>query len=330
MVLSDVAYGNFLGLTDIIPENNKYVLNQRMGLLRKKDRNANLKFLQIYINKKQRYFKLHGQGSSQQNLSKGDILKFKISLPEVGEQQKIASFLTAVDEKITKLEEKKKGFEKYKKGVMRAIFSHGSTSSPHGKIRFKKSDGSNYPDWEEKKLGEIGEIVGGGTPDTSNQENWNGEIYWLTPTEVKTKYICQSLRMITKQGLQSSSARLLPIGTIIFTSRATVGDVGISTVEMTTNQGFQSIVINNKNCNEFIYYWIKSNRKQFLRKASGSTFLEISKKEMVKIKGVFPVKEEQEKIAEFLTSLDNKVDFINKELQQARLFKKALLQRMFV
>lgn len=271
----------------------------------------------------------YNEASGVPSLSKTTIEKIKVFVPSLPEQQKIADFLGAVDEKVEKLDEKKKAFEKYKKGVMQKIFpSTGSGQAPQ--IRFKNENGGIFPDWEEKKLGEIGEIVGGGTPDTTKHEYWDGIVYWLTPTEVKTKYISHSLRKISESGLKNSSAKLLPEGAVIFTSRATVGDVGISEVEITTNQGFQSIIVNKSNSNEFLYYWIKNNKREFLRKASGSTFLEISKAEMLKIKGIFPIKDEQEKIAEFLTVLDNKINLITNQLQQARLFKKSLLQRMFV
>ena len=122
MVLSDVAHGNFLGLVDIIHENDKYVLNQRMGLLRKKDNDVDLKFLRIYINKQQKYFKLHGQGSSQQNLSKGDILKFKILMPELPEQQKIAGFLTSVDNIIESKQQQITQSQQYKKALIQGLF----------------------------------------------------------------------------------------------------------------------------------------------------------------------------------------------------------------
>lgn len=122
MVLSDVAHGNFLGLVDIIPENNKYVLNQRMGLLRKKDEDVDLKFLRIFINKKQRYFKLYGQGSSQQNLSKGDILEFRIPMPDLAEQQKIADFLTSIDNLIESKQQQAAQAEQWKKGLMQGLF----------------------------------------------------------------------------------------------------------------------------------------------------------------------------------------------------------------
>ena len=122
MVLSDVAHGDFLGLVDIIPENDKYVLNQRMGLLRKKDDRVDLNFLRAYINKQQHYFKLHGQGSSQQNLSKGDILKFEIPVPHLSEQQKIAEFLTSIDKVIESKQQQIVSAERWKKGLMQRMF----------------------------------------------------------------------------------------------------------------------------------------------------------------------------------------------------------------
>ena len=121
MVLSDVAHGNFLGLTAIIPENNKYVLNQRIGALKLKVK-LNLEFIRAIINYNQKYFKLHGQGSSQQNLSKGDILKFKILLPCLEEQEKIANFLSSLDDKIEKVEEEIEKMKEFKKGLLQKMF----------------------------------------------------------------------------------------------------------------------------------------------------------------------------------------------------------------
>jgi type I restriction enzyme S subunit len=106
MVLSDIAHGYFLGLVDKIPESNKYVLNQRMGMLRKKVDFIDIEFVRRFLNIKRTYFKMHGQGSSQQNLSKGDILKFKIMLPALEEQKAIALILTTSDEELTILEKK--------------------------------------------------------------------------------------------------------------------------------------------------------------------------------------------------------------------------------
>ncbi len=122
----------------------------------------------------------------------------------------------------------------YKKGIMQKLFSQ--------QIRFKDGEGNDFEDWEVKTLGEICEITGGGTPDTSNPEYWNGNIQWFTPTEIKLDFVSKSIRTITELGLQKSSAKKLPIGTILLTTRATIGEASIALEECTTNQGFQSLI----------------------------------------------------------------------------------------
>ena len=152
MVLSDIGKGNFLGLSEIIPEDNKYVLNQRMGLLRAKAE-INITYARAYINFSQKYFKSCGQGSAQLNISKGDVLRFVLKIPCIKEQQKIADFLSKVDKKIANQEAVVSDYEELKKGLMQKIFSQ--------EIRFKADDGSEYPEWEEKKLLEIATIYDG-------------------------------------------------------------------------------------------------------------------------------------------------------------------------
>lgn len=121
MVLSDVAHGNFLGLTAIIPEDNVYVLNQRMGALKPKTNN-NISFIRFYINFNQKYFKLHGQGSSQQNLSKGDIEKFIVNIPCLSEQTKIANFLSSIDSKIEQVQKQLNSTKEFKKALLQQMF----------------------------------------------------------------------------------------------------------------------------------------------------------------------------------------------------------------
>ena len=145
-------------------------------------------------------------------------------------------------------------------------------ASPHYEKQYER-------DWEIKMLGEVGEIVGGGTPDTKKIEFWNGNetIQWFTPTEIKSNFVFKSKRTISKEGLKNSSAKLLPVGTVLFTSRATIGDVAITTEECATNQGFQSFVVNKNNNNLFLSNWLRFYKDNWLKLASGSTFLEISK-----------------------------------------------------
>ena len=120
MILSDVAHGNFLGLTAIIPDNS-YVLNQRVGRLRSRSE-INIVFIRFYINFNQKYFKLNGQGSSQLNLSKADILNFPVSLPCIEEQTKIANFLSAIDQKIEVVVQQIEQAKTWKKGLLQQMF----------------------------------------------------------------------------------------------------------------------------------------------------------------------------------------------------------------
>ena len=198
-------------------------------------------------------------------------------------------------------------------------------------MRFKDSEGNDYPDWEEKKLGEIGEIISGGTPSSITEEYWNGNIQWFTPSEIgKNKYVDKSLRTITEEGLKNSSAKFLPKGSILLSSRATIGEKSIALEKVTTNQGFQSIVINQENYNEFIYYLLDYIKPELLKKATGSTFLEISGKTLKEINVKIPILQEQEKIADFLSSIDNKIENMDRELGGLKKFKKGLLQQMFI
>lgn len=261
-------------------------------------------------------------GSGVPTLNRNDVHAHSIAIPSNAEQEKIAEFLTAVDERVALQDKKVELLQKYKKSVMQKIFSQ--------KIRFKDESGNNYPDWKEKKLNEIGAVIGGGTPDTSNLAYWGGVVRWLTPTEVKSRFITKSKKSITEAGLKHSSAKMLPVGAIIFTSRATVGDIAISKVPLATNQGFQSIVVLDDNDSRYIYYWMIVNKNVFLRKASGSTFPEISSSEMKKINIQLPCIEEQKKIYSLLTLCDDKIDIEKTKLIEAKKFKKALLQRMFV
>jgi type I restriction enzyme S subunit len=269
-------------------------------------------------------------GATINQITSKSLNSFKLHLPTLPEQQKIAAFLSAVDEKIQQLTRKKELLEQYKKGVMQQLFPSTGSGQRSGKLRFKDSNGKAYPKWEEKRLGDVAEIIGGGTPDTLITEYWDGEIPWFTPTEISAKYVEKSKRTISKSGLKNSSAKLLPKGTILFTSRATIAELSFANLECTTNQGFQSLIVNKENNPDFIFYWIKQFKKIFIRKSQGSTFLEINKNEMQKIQMKIPTLNEQIKIGNYLSSIDSKIEFVAKQITQTQTFKKGLLQQMFV
>ena len=197
-------------------------------------------------------------------------------------------------------------------------------------LRFKDEQGSDFPDWTRNPIGKIGEIIGGGTPATNQNRFWNGNINWFTPSEIKSKYSSSSIRKISEQGLAQSSAKLLPVGTILFTSRATIGEVSIAREECTTNQGFQSFVVNSFSySNEYTYYWIVKNKILFLRIANGSTYLEVTNSEIKKILFDAPNLKEQQKIATFLSSVDTKIEQLGKKKALLEQFKKGMMQKLF-
>ena len=194
-------------------------------------------------------------------------------------------------------------------------------------LRFPEFQGING--WEEKKLEEIGNFIGGGTPNTAIQEYWDGGIPWYTPTEIKNGDLKSSNRTITEKGLKNSSAKLLPQGAILITTRATIGDVAISKKECTTNQGFQSLVVNDSESNLFWFYWIIRHKEELIKRASGSTFKEISKNEIINITSYSPKKQEQQKIAACLSSLDELIEATAQKVKALKEHKKGLMQRLF-
>ena len=194
------------------------------------------------------------------------------------------------------------------------------------KLRFKEFN--DY--WIETKIQNVASVVGGGTPSTDEPKYWGNEINWFTPSETgKTKYVAISNRKISQDGLKNSSAKLLPKGTILLSSRATVGEASILLNEASTNQGFQSLIVNENNCNEFIYYLKYKYKREMLIKSFGSTFLEISKSNVENIKIKIPSIEEQFKIANFLSLLDKKIELQSKKIEDLKLFKKGLDQSIF-
>lgn len=186
-------------------------------------------------------------------------------------------------------------------------------------------------EWEKKKLKEISKIVGGGTPDTKNCDYWDGDINWYSPTEIGNKpYVYSSNKKITKLGLKKSSAKIHPSDiTILFTSRAGIGDMAILKKTAATNQGFQSIELTNFAYPYFIYSYGFEIKRQANTLASGSTFLEISKKDMEKITLNLPTLTEQQKIGNLFAKLDQLLDLQQQKIDQLGLLKKALLQDLF-
>lgn len=177
-------------------------------------------------------------------------------------------------------------------------------------------------DWIERKISDIGTIVGGATPSTKKPENYEeGKIAWITPKDLSTfagRYIERGERNITEVGLRSCSTQLLPKNTVLFSSRAPIGYVAIAANEVCTNQGFKSVVPNEKTDPLFLFYLLKYNRDKIEGMGSGTTFKEVSGTTMKNIVVNVPTdKGVQEKIAAILGTIDDKIEEneqINKNL----------------
>ena len=189
-------------------------------------------------------------------------------------------------------------------------------------------------EWKEYKLGEIAEIIGGGTPNTSIEEYWNGDIPWLTPKDLTSYnriFISDGERSITEKGLKNSSAKLLPKGTVLLSSRAPIGYVAIASNPICTNQGFKSLICNPSIVdNLFMYYWVKNNVEYLQSLGTGTTFAEISGSVVKSIDISLPPLPTQRRIAAILSSLDDKIDLLHRENATLEQMAETLFRQWFV
>lgn len=265
-------------------------------------------------------FIVRGKTTTMTTIGQDDIASVNIFLPLKQEQEKIALFLSNVDTKIEQLAKKDELLQQYKKSIVQKIFSQ--------EIRFKADDGNEFPEWEEKKLADIGEIITGKTPSTTNNNLWNGDIEFVTPTDIceNKKYQSKTLRTVKKQ----NNMKVLPIGSIVYTCIASIGKMSLTSLLSITNQQINSIIINDFYNNEYIYYALRYITPYIQSTQANTTLPIINKTEFSKFKINIPCIEEQNKIANFLSSIDDKIEENQKILEKTKEFKKALLQQMFI
>jgi type I restriction enzyme S subunit len=189
-------------------------------------------------------------------------------------------------------------------------------------------------EWREYKISDIADVIGGGTPKTSVDEYWNGDIPWLAPRDLTgydKVYISHGDRFITEEGLKKSSTKLMPKGSVLLTSRAPIGYVAIAQNEICTNQGFKSLVPKKDLCNsEFLYYWIKSSVDYLQQLGTGTTFAEISGSVVKNIDISLPPLKEQKAIAEVLSCLDDKIDLLHRQNKTLEEMAQTLFRQWFI
>lgn len=188
--------------------------------------------------------------------------------------------------------------------------------------------------WKVLKIKEFADVIGGGTPSTKKPEYWDGDIPWLTPRDLTNHSkatISKGARLITNEGLENSSAKLIPKDSVLLTSMAPIGCVAIAESEICTNQGFKSLVLDkSKADNYFILYWIRCNVKYLNQLGIGTTFAEISGSLIKEIEINLPPLPEQRAIAEVLSSLDDKIDLLHRQDQTLEKLAETLFRQWFV
>ena len=261
----------------------------------------------------------HVTQTSIAHLPQEKLARLSLPAPKQEEQRAIATALSDVNDLISSLDK----LIAKKRDVRQAAMQQLLT----GRRRLPGLGGN----WEHASLGSLVRVVGGGTPKTDVAEYWDGRIGWCTPSDVtacRGKYLSATARTITQQGLRASAAQLLPVGALLLCSRATIGEVRIAAIETCTNQGFKSLVCGDRVNNEYLYYAILMMKPRMVEKASGSTFLELSKKDTELLELPLPDLDEQVAIASVLSDMDAEIEALERRRDKTRLLKQGMMQEL--
>lgn len=335
--------------------------------------NLDYKFLYYQINILKNWLEQNASATTIKIINKSKFEKAPIILPPLETQkaivEKLENAFTHIDEAVRHLKAVQTNIPRLKSSLLHCAFSgklteSNSPSSLRGEAEAIHNAESHFKDsiakpkaydivdcheakasrndeslpqgWEVKTLGEIGKVVSGGTPSTSNKDNFDGEIAWITPADLsgyKEKYISKGKRNLSEQGLKNSSARLLPPNSILFSSRAPIGYVAIASNALCTNQGFKNLIPNNNVSSEYIYYFLLHSKRLAESVASGTTFKEISATNFSKLPIPLPPLETQNQIVQILESkfahLEKLAQFVNASLENLQRLKSSLLNQAF-
>ncbi len=317
-----------LGKALLVPDDKRYILSQRVVAFKTKDYIDNLYFIQlIWSNKFQNTVDRLSTGSTAKGINQKSLKKVFVNIPLKPEQQKIAAFLTAVDNKIEQLSKKQELLGEYKKGVMQQIFSQA--------IRFKADDGCEFPDWAEKKLGGVVSTPVSDGPHLTPKFVKQGVPFLSVNNLVESKIDFSNVRHISIDDHLIFSKKCKPKkGDVLLGKAASVGKVAFveTDVEFNIWSPIAMIRPSNSNFSKYIYYCFQTRfiLNQISKFTNSSSQGNIGMGDISKIIIKLPNKLEQTKIANFLSAIDSKIEQVGEQLDESKQFKKALLQQMFV
>lgn len=271
---------------------------------------SDTQYLYYYLKHRQEDIYRRKNGSAQPHVYPRDLANLKIVLPTIDEQLRIVNILDSVDKAYRTTEELQSKTEQLRDATLHKLLTRGL---PGHHTEWKKVSGlGTVPaTWRVAQLGDIVDIIGGSTPSRKVEEYWGPDIPWVVPSELTKlsgRYLTSTKEAITMAGLQSSSLRIIPPQSILLTTRATIGVVAINLIPITTNQGFQNLVPKNKNYTLWLYYHLLFSKPNLIRRASGSTFLELSRNSVRSITIALPTKQERTTITDILDSIDSVIE----------------------
>ena len=257
--------------------------------------------------------------SGQPGINGQEYGALQVQVPALAEQCAIIEALSDVDNLLVALDALIAKKRDIKQAAMQQLLT--------GKTRLPGFAG----EWETKGLGDVAKIVSGATPSTQITAFWNGLIPWCTPTDITStqgKYLVATERNITADGLDSCAGSLLPAGTLLLCSRATIGEIKIASMPVCTNQGFKALVCKAGVSNEFLYYLLLTLKPQIVKRAIGSTFLEIGKNDTETIEVRLPSYDEQHSIARVLSDMDDEIATMEQRRDKTRSIKEGMMQEL--
>ena len=258
-------------------------------------------------------------GGNRQGLNFEQIKSFKLPLPPLPEQRKIAEILSTWDKAISTTERLIDNSKQQKKALMQQLLT--------GKKRLLDNSGKLFEgEWEEYYVKDFGLVVTGNTPSKSDEANYGTEFSWATAEDFRGKYISNTKIKLSSQGVKS--ARMVPKGSVLVTCIASIGKNAIANEEMATNQQINAVKVNKNHCNEFLYYLIENNRHKLIAWAGTTAVPILNKSSFEKIKLKAPSIIEQRKIASVLSNADRESELLEQQLADLKQEKKALMQQL--
>jgi type I restriction enzyme, S subunit len=331
--------GSTLGIVNIVTYlPRETTVNSSIGVLRFNKTVFN-KYLFYQIESKyiQDKIQLKKGGMGVPHLFQQDINNFIIFIPPLPEQNAIAAYLDTktaqIDRKIDLLTQKATQYGKLKQSLINETVTRGLDKTVAMKDSGVEWIGEVPEHWVVKRIKEVSIVVNGATPKSSVAENWGGELSWVTTDDLgklNTKFITDTKRKITEKGSASCGTTICPIGSVVISGRAPIGHIGILSIKASSNQGCKTLVLNYKLANNFyVYYSLLSSKSKLEALGRGTTFIELSTKELGLFNLPMPSLLEQKAIADYLDEktahIDRIIETINTQIDKLKELRKTLI-----